>query len=78
MKCGSLIDKSIAESSNRYPFHLRPNNRQALQYIRMAADIVRDLDLDQPAEEDIAQIRSNPDRVAGIRAYLACYYLSTQ
>lgn len=62
----------------RYPFHLRPKNRQAQQYIRMAGDIVRDLDLDEPpAHVDIAQLREDEGRLSHIRAYLACFYLSS-
>ncbi|KAJ4419939.1 hypothetical protein N0V82_004653 [Gnomoniopsis sp. IMI 355080] len=59
-----------------YPFHLRPKNKQALQYLRMASDIVRDLDLDQPLDGIVfAEARSNPKRMNSIRAYLATQYL---
>ncbi|KAF3768543.1 hypothetical protein M406DRAFT_336961 [Cryphonectria parasitica EP155] len=59
-----------------YPFHLRPRNRQALQYIRMASDIAHDLELDQaPDHVDAAAIRSDEKQMAGMRAYLACYCL---
>ncbi|KAG8671698.1 hypothetical protein FPOAC1_004952 [Fusarium poae] len=59
-----------------YPFHLRPKNRQAFQYYRMAGDLVTDLELDQepahlgsaiPGEMSSAQL----DR---LRVYLAYYY----
>lgn len=67
---------SVDANENRYPFHLRPKNRQALQYVRMASDIVRDLDLDQAVhDEDLLDIRTSEDRIAGMRAYLACYYI---
>lgn len=60
----------------RYPFHLRPKNRQARQYFRMAMDIVRDLELDQASHnEDVEVVRADQQRVAGIRAYVSCYYL---
>lgn len=42
----------------------------------MASDVVHDLDLDQAQDKiDFAEIRSNQDQMAAIRAYLACYYL---
>ncbi|KAF0638691.1 hypothetical protein FPSE5266_11984 [Fusarium pseudograminearum] len=59
-----------------YPFHLRPKNRQAFQYYRMAGDLITDLELDQepahlgsaiPGEMSSAQL----DRP---RVYLAYYY----
>ncbi|KAI1500638.1 hypothetical protein F5X99DRAFT_385440 [Biscogniauxia marginata] len=60
-----------------YPFHLRPKNRQMFQYLRMAVDIVRDLELDQ--ESDMADLLSQDPRtretnLQNIRAFLACYY----
>jgi hypothetical protein len=62
---------------NRYPFHLRPKNKQAFQYVRMAVDIIHDLELDQDPGPENA---SNPDsiserRLLEVRAYLATYYL---
>lgn len=70
-----------------YPFHLRPRNRQAQQYIRMAGDIVRDLDMDEPPAplpmeevgvvDVVEETRKDEERMAHIRAYLACYYLSS-
>lgn len=60
----------------RYPFHLRPKQRQASQYIRMAADIVHDLELDQaPDDFDHVGFETDESFLAGIRAYIACYYL---
>ncbi|ROW16402.1 hypothetical protein VPNG_02789 [Cytospora leucostoma] len=59
-----------------YPFHLRPRNKQAIQYIRMSAEIVHDLDLDQAWQnEDLGVARADQGRIEGIRAYLGCYYL---
>ncbi|KAK5662817.1 hypothetical protein OQA88_6228 [Cercophora sp. LCS_1] len=56
-----------------YPFHLRPKNKQALHYVRMAVDIVSDLELDSlslvtPVSES---------RIAQIRVYLATYFLTS-
>lgn len=70
------VTRGSQADRHRYPFHLRPKNRQALQYIRMASDVVHDLDLDQALDKiDFAEIRSNQEQMAAIRAYLACYYL---
>ncbi|OTA54639.1 hypothetical protein K449DRAFT_389093 [Hypoxylon sp. EC38] len=59
-----------------YPFHLRPKNRQLKQYMRMAEDIVHDLELDE--ETDLNLGAQSPERrdikLQGIRAYLACFY----
>ncbi|KAI0012071.1 hypothetical protein F4779DRAFT_124491 [Xylariaceae sp. FL0662B] len=59
-----------------YPFHLRPKNRQFSQYLRMAADIVHDLELDQEADLDLASQppERRSDKLQSIRAFLACYY----
>lgn len=60
----------------RYPFHLRPKNKQASQYIRMASDMVRDLELDQPHDNiNLADTRTNADIMNDMRAYLAAQYL---
>lgn len=60
----------------RYPFHLRPKNKQALQYIRMAGDLVRDLELDQEPPEfaDGPNINVSDQQLDKIRAYLAWHY----
>lgn len=63
----------------RYPFHLRPKHRQALQYLRMATDLARDLELDQ--EHMFAkrvETGLNREDYAGIRAFISCYYLTTR
>lgn len=56
----------------RYPFHLRPKNKQAFQYVRMTVDLVSDLELDQ----DIYLGHDEPSaqRLREIRAYLGSYY----
>ncbi|KAG9258632.1 uncharacterized protein F5Z01DRAFT_208741 [Emericellopsis atlantica] len=56
-----------------YPFHLRPKNKQAYHYLRMASDLLHDLELDnEPAfyqpEDFLLQ--------AGVRAYLSYTYLA--
>uniref|UniRef100_L2FPE0 Zn 2cys6 transcription factor n=1 Tax=Colletotrichum fructicola (strain Nara gc5) TaxID=1213859 RepID=L2FPE0_COLFN len=56
-----------------YPFHLRPKSKQAFQYVRMAAEILHDLELVDPPSGVTAA--SPVDRLDGIRAYLACFYL---
>ncbi|CAN8100193.1 unnamed protein product [Discula destructiva] len=59
-----------------FPFHLRPKNKQALQYIRMASDIVRDLELDQVEDSiDFAETRLSTERLDAMRAYLATQLL---
>ncbi|KAI1779255.1 hypothetical protein F4818DRAFT_438041 [Hypoxylon cercidicola] len=59
-----------------YPFHLRPKNRQLAQYLRMAVDMVHDLELDE--ETDTNLVTESPERkearLQGIRAYLTCFY----
>lgn len=55
---------------------MRPKQKQASQYIRMAADIIHDLELDQPPDNfDHAGFEKDENFLAGIRAYVACYYL---
>ncbi|CAM1502173.1 Fc.00g041570.m01.CDS01 [Cosmosporella sp. VM-42] len=59
-----------------YPFHLRPKNKQAMQYVRMAGDLAHDLELDQEPPE--LSNASHPDltsqQLDRIRAYLGWYY----
>ncbi|KAJ2969630.1 hypothetical protein NUW58_g9941 [Xylaria curta] len=59
-----------------YPFHLRPKNKQSFQYLRMAVDIVHDLEMEQEPELDL--LSTAPERCArkleDIRALLSCYY----
>lgn len=60
-----------------YPFHLRPKNKQLLQYLRMAVDMVHDLELDEAIDTNLAAEppESKQARFQGIRAYLACFYI---
>lgn len=63
-----------------YPYHLRPRNRQALQYIRLVVDIVHDQELDQEPDDwnlIAGQTGFDEDALPRIRALLAAYYLVT-
>ncbi|KAH7158007.1 hypothetical protein B0J13DRAFT_581942 [Dactylonectria estremocensis] len=60
-----------------YPFHLRPKNKQAFQYVRMAGDLTRDLELDQEMP-DPSSPDAPSDQVEKIRTYLAWYYVVSQ
>ncbi|KAK2599984.1 hypothetical protein QQS21_005286 [Conoideocrella luteorostrata] len=62
-----------------YPFHLRPKERQAFQYIQMATDIVHELELDQ--EQHLPGLWSDSpalteDQLISIRSYLGYFYLA--
>ncbi|KAK3190619.1 hypothetical protein K4F52_003310 [Lecanicillium sp. MT-2017a] len=62
-----------------YPFHLRPKNKQVFQYIRMAADLIHDLELDQDQRIYDPQFENEltTEQMDGIRAYVAhCYFSS--
>lgn len=65
---------------SRYPFHLRPKNRQAFQYVRMAVDMVNDLELDEdPGTDELnGPRRPSPQRLEVIRTYLATYYVASK
>lgn len=58
-----------------YPFHLRPRNKQAFQYVRMTVDIVNDLELDQDNYSYLGMDEVSPERLEEIRVYLGSYYL---
>lgn len=62
-----------------YPFHLRPKNKQAFQYVRMAAEIAHDLDLVEPPPGAIVDADADAPissaQIDGMRTYLACFYL---
>ncbi|KAF5138320.1 hypothetical protein E5D57_002106 [Metarhizium anisopliae] len=62
-----------------YPFHLRPKNKQAFQYMRMAADMVHDLELDQE-QPDLNMWSDTPnltddqlDRIRVLPSFLATW-----
>ncbi|KAH0596889.1 hypothetical protein MHUMG1_05197 [Metarhizium humberi] len=61
-----------------YPFHLRPKNKQAFQYMRMAADMVHDLELDQE-QPDLNMWSDTPnltdDQLDRIRVYVGYFYI---
>lgn len=63
----------------RYPFHLRPKNKQVFHYLRMAADLVHDLELDQESNPEIILSNSTPTetQLEGLRTYLGFHYLSS-
>lgn len=68
----------LLANSDRYPFHLRPKNKQAFQYMRMAADMIHDLELDQ--EQTVRSSWSdspvlNDEQLNSIRAYLGYFYV---
>ncbi|KAK2021365.1 hypothetical protein LX32DRAFT_259081 [Colletotrichum zoysiae] len=61
-----------------YPFHLRPKSKQGFHYVRMAAEILYDLDLNHPPCQGVgASTQPTADQMEGIRAYLSCHYLVT-
>lgn len=59
-----------------YPFHLRPKNKQALQYVRMAGDLARDLELDQEMPELGCGLGSEvtSEQLDRVRTYLSWFY----
>ncbi|KAI1067830.1 hypothetical protein LB507_010550 [Fusarium sp. FIESC RH6] len=59
-----------------YPFHLRPKNKQAFQYYRMAGDLASDLDLDQESAYLTSTIpgEMSSAKLDQLRAYLAYHY----
>ncbi|KAI1827721.1 hypothetical protein F4861DRAFT_492298 [Xylaria intraflava] len=62
-----------------YPLHLRPKNRQAFQYLRMAVDIVHDLELDQEPDADVLSTGShgNTPNLDNFRALLGCFFATS-
>ncbi|KAH8653296.1 hypothetical protein BGZ61DRAFT_468144 [Ilyonectria robusta] len=60
-----------------YPFHLRPKNRQAFRYVRMAGDMVRDMELDQELPELNGGFDSEvtKEQLEKVRAYLSWFYV---
>ena len=61
----------------RFPFHLRPKQKRAYQYLRMVVDMIRDLELDQSPSGSNEPEDVTPNRVDSVRTYLSCYYLIT-
>lgn len=64
----------------RYPFHLRPKNKQAFQYLRMAGDMVRDIGLDQELVElkDGFSSEVTKEQLDKIRTYLSWFYAASK
>ncbi|KAL2158360.1 hypothetical protein VTH06DRAFT_4408 [Thermothelomyces fergusii] len=58
-----------------YPLHVRPKNKQSIQYLRMVVDIVNDLELDQDPGIDSMDVPPTAERLDQIRLYIASYYL---
>ncbi|KAI5867622.1 hypothetical protein GGS23DRAFT_592922 [Durotheca rogersii] len=54
-----------------YPFHLRPKSRQMVQYLRMAVDLVHDLELDEETSLDLVSHspKEREAKIQGIRAH---------
>ena len=76
--CCMMADEAH-ERHIRYPFHLRPRNKQVFQYVRMAMDIVNDLEMDQPFDSEVAgAMDSNGNHLENIRTYLATYHLTSR
>ncbi|EQL03952.1 hypothetical protein OCS_00351 [Ophiocordyceps sinensis CO18] len=57
-----------------YPFHLRPKEKLGFQYLRMAMDLIHDLEL---ARELPATMDPTDQELHGIRAYLTYFHLTT-
>ena len=66
---------AVSDRCCRYPFHLRPKNRQAFQYLQMAVEIINDLELDQDPEPENRSLNVSDERLENIRTFLAAYYL---
>ena len=64
-------------TSPRYPFHLRPKNKQVFHYLRMCSDLITDLELDQGPVlgEPAPDVEASNEQLDGIRAYLAHCHL---
>ncbi|KAL7941265.1 hypothetical protein V8C42DRAFT_335242 [Trichoderma barbatum] len=62
-----------------YPFHLRPRNKQPFRYIRMAAEVIHELQLDQVTQVDLRYPDSlmAAQQLQSIRAYLGYFYLAS-
>ncbi|UKZ84033.1 hypothetical protein TrVFT333_011849 [Trichoderma virens FT-333] len=62
-----------------YPFHLRPRSKQPFRYIRMAAEIIHELELDQETRVDLqyTDARLTSQQLHSIRAYLGYFYLAS-
>lgn len=62
----------------RYPFHLRPRNKQPFRYLCMATEVIHDLGLDREAQTGLhspGEPVTTTQQLDRIRAYLGCFYL---
>lgn len=64
----------------RYPFHLRPKNKQAFQYLRMAGDMVCDMGLDQELAElkRDSNSKMTKEQLDRIRTYVSWFYAASK
>ncbi|KAL7965361.1 hypothetical protein HDV63DRAFT_387455 [Trichoderma sp. SZMC 28014] len=62
-----------------YPFHLRPKNKQAFQYLRMAGDMVCDMGLDQELAElkRDSNSKMTKEQLDRIRTYVSWFYAAS-
>ncbi|KAI9163442.1 Transcription factor himD [Paramyrothecium foliicola] len=60
-----------------YPFHLRPRNKQVYHYLRMAADLVHDLELEQDSGPCNFAGFPNDNQLDCIRSFLGFQYLAS-
>jgi hypothetical protein len=76
----TILSKKRKTYGYRYPFHLRPKNKQAFQYIRMAGDMVRDMGLDQELVELKGNFNSEvtKEQLDKIRTYLSWFYAASK
>jgi hypothetical protein len=76
-----LISMSKELTTNyRYPFHLRPKNLQAFQYVHMAGDMVRDMGLDRELPELNSGLNSEvtKEQLEKARTYLSWFYAGSK
>lgn len=60
----------------RFPFHLRPKDKLPFNYMKIAYELVKELDLDIQSEPMPTKDDTFTDaRLARIRAYVACQYM---
>ena len=67
---------SRSQIATRYPFHLKPKSAQLAYCVRMAADIIHELGLDENfLASNVWGQRVTEEKLDKIRAYLAYVYL---
>lgn len=72
-----LVQCISVSRHTRYPFHLRPKNGQLVRFLRIATDLIRDLQLDEDflTMPDPLSREVTDDELEKIRTYLAYLYL---